>query len=542
MASFKAFITAGRRKLVSNNALFWFTCIIMVVSVFWFEQKLATYIHDSQIEELESLTRIQIEIFNRHYSITNEAEFHSMQSFYKSSKNPDTRTTVIDDKGNVLVETDRHWSNIPQMDNHANRPEVAEAMEKGTGTSIRYSNTVENHLIYFAKRFEHGNLGVYVMRNAIPKKRYDSLLTGFRFQIFSVLLLLLSFYLIGHIIDKRRFNLNVARNRAYLKRMDQDCQSLYMNLQQSIDRLDIADSNFALINACKSYVTNNMPGFKLQLVIFDQSHKVPLEQLIATFEFGETLEDQTFRKLHLNEAALVSPFISERLSGARTHKCRALFYWGELLGLAILTLPASTKALVEDNLTERKTRSINSDFSPHLYNSVNTLLQKSNKQLWAFKQAQLNDNEQFKLSQQKWSQLVKINQKANPNSKHTICLIKLTYYKANEAFEQFATKQVISELYGLLRKDKELITINSQSEILFYSSDMKESDFRWLFSFMQKKLKLKCAENGYQVRLDMLVDAGFINGVGLSERLNQIEQQKSTVSKLNDDQLIMLAS
>lgn len=68
----------------------------------------------------------------------------------------DLRITLIDSDGNVLFES----SNIEeeQMENHLERPEVRQAIEHGSGTSSRYSETVNTNVYYCAKKLSDGNI------------------------------------------------------------------------------------------------------------------------------------------------------------------------------------------------------------------------------------------------------------------------------------------------------------------------------------------------------------------------------------------------
>lgn len=57
------------------------------------------------------------------------------------------RITIIADDGTVMGES---HENRFEMDNHANRPEIVEAVQTGQGSSIRYSDTVGYQLLYTA--------------------------------------------------------------------------------------------------------------------------------------------------------------------------------------------------------------------------------------------------------------------------------------------------------------------------------------------------------------------------------------------------------
>lgn len=70
------------------------------------------------------------------------------------------RATLIDKSGTVLADSDED----PRvMDNHATRPEIVEAREKGTGTAVRFSHTVRYPMMYYARRImQDGSVLGYV--------------------------------------------------------------------------------------------------------------------------------------------------------------------------------------------------------------------------------------------------------------------------------------------------------------------------------------------------------------------------------------------
>ena len=66
------------------------------------------------------------------------------------------RITFIAPDGRVLDDTDLLPADVPGMENHANRPEVRQAVEKGTGCSRRLSPTEQKQMLYVARRLPDG--------------------------------------------------------------------------------------------------------------------------------------------------------------------------------------------------------------------------------------------------------------------------------------------------------------------------------------------------------------------------------------------------
>lgn len=65
------------------------------------------------------------------------------------------RVTIIDSTGQVLGDSDQEGAGLLAMDNHAGRPEIRQASEKGMGHSLRYSQTMKKEMIYLAVPLLH---------------------------------------------------------------------------------------------------------------------------------------------------------------------------------------------------------------------------------------------------------------------------------------------------------------------------------------------------------------------------------------------------
>ena len=72
-----------------------------------------------------------------------------------SEANPDTRVTRVAADGAVLYDSQ---ADAGQMENHLERPEIAEALESGIGGSVRYSDTLGEATIYRALRMQDGSV------------------------------------------------------------------------------------------------------------------------------------------------------------------------------------------------------------------------------------------------------------------------------------------------------------------------------------------------------------------------------------------------
>jgi two-component system phosphate regulon sensor histidine kinase PhoR len=65
------------------------------------------------------------------------------------------RVTIITENGDVIFD---NYANPDDLDNHLNRPEVIDALNKGYGESERYSDTLLEKTYYYAMKLKDGNI------------------------------------------------------------------------------------------------------------------------------------------------------------------------------------------------------------------------------------------------------------------------------------------------------------------------------------------------------------------------------------------------
>lgn len=73
----------------------------------------------------------------------------------------DMRITYMDSNGEIVYDS---TSNNEHIENHKDRKEVKEALSNGSGSSVRFSNTAQKNMIYYAEVLSNGN----ILRIAIP--------------------------------------------------------------------------------------------------------------------------------------------------------------------------------------------------------------------------------------------------------------------------------------------------------------------------------------------------------------------------------------
>ena len=81
------------------------------------------------------------------------------------------RVTLIDRNGTVTGDSDLSQVRLHQLENHLKRPEIEEAQRTGTGSAIRYSDTLKISMLYTALGYE-GKIHNGFIRLALPLENF----------------------------------------------------------------------------------------------------------------------------------------------------------------------------------------------------------------------------------------------------------------------------------------------------------------------------------------------------------------------------------
>lgn len=125
--------------------------IVIFLTITWFVSNSFTEFYYDHIKE---------DLRSRTYSVRKQIEqikFENIDNLCKElGKDLETRITIIVESGEVIGDSVQA---ISEMDNHADRPEIQLAFAGVTGTSMRYSNTLKQNMVYVATPNE-SELGV----------------------------------------------------------------------------------------------------------------------------------------------------------------------------------------------------------------------------------------------------------------------------------------------------------------------------------------------------------------------------------------------
>lgn len=126
------------------------------------------------------------------------------------------RFTIIASSGQVLADSD---ADPRFMENHATRPEIAQAFAAGEGRSIRHSVTIRRNLLYYAVRQPVPGGAPVVLRFALPLQTLDEDMWAFRKGLWLASLAMLLVTGTASLLISRRFAGRVERLRAFSRRV-----------------------------------------------------------------------------------------------------------------------------------------------------------------------------------------------------------------------------------------------------------------------------------------------------------------------------------
>ena len=120
----------------------------------------------------------------------------------------DTRITLVNLDGIVIADSDRvSVSDVLQMENHRERPELREARLQGQGTAQRRSSTLEKPMLYFAIRVDKNQEPAGLVRTALPMTRVNQQISSITQVLWVAAILVnlavagLTFFLSAHVME-----------------------------------------------------------------------------------------------------------------------------------------------------------------------------------------------------------------------------------------------------------------------------------------------------------------------------------------------------
>ena len=151
------------------------SCLLLGISLAFVvaERDLSLGIQNQIETELSHEAKILVKAIDSISSNGNLISLNSQIDEYSEAS--ESRITLIDSSGIVLVDSDVTMNEVLLLENHLNRPEVIKAFEVGQGSSKRFSDTTNQEMLYYAI-LDSSNDKDRVIRISVPYEYLDEIL------------------------------------------------------------------------------------------------------------------------------------------------------------------------------------------------------------------------------------------------------------------------------------------------------------------------------------------------------------------------------
>jgi two-component system phosphate regulon sensor histidine kinase PhoR len=201
-----------------KNRLFWrfgsvhlilFLLVLIAVDTYVVRSMRQAYL-DAAFSQLESLTHLAD---RRPPESSDPADLKEWASWMSRTG---VRITLVALDGKVLADSDE---DPRKMDNHIGRPEIREALEKGSGRAVRYSATLGHDLVYLAIR-QPTRAGVpTILRVSMPLERLSAALRGYRRGLWIASAVILVLAAGASLLFFRTYSARVQRLKEFSRRV-----------------------------------------------------------------------------------------------------------------------------------------------------------------------------------------------------------------------------------------------------------------------------------------------------------------------------------
>lgn len=222
-------------------------------------------------------------------SKTNSANIDFKVFSKEASKHSNMRVTIMDAPGDVLGDSN---FDSEEMDNHLNRPEVALSIKNGTGSSVRYSKTLNKDYLYLAKKI-YSNNEELILRGAIEISLITQLISTAQINTIylalavSLILMTFSFYASKQISNPLVQLRKAAGN--YIKTFQ-------------IKNLDLPKTNnkeIAILSRSFKLMAKEIKA-KIDAITVEKNER---ESVLASLQEGLIVLDKNIKILSINDVA-----------------------------------------------------------------------------------------------------------------------------------------------------------------------------------------------------------------------------------------------
>ncbi len=163
------------------------TALFLFLLGFYLMTTMEQYLYDRTHEKLVSYAKLMADNIKEDFSRGAGREYFDSYA-HEAQKDISARVTVIDANGRVMGDS---IVDKDTMVNHANRPEIQEALRNEIGKDIRYSSSTGKRMIYFAVPVKKDSQIFGVVRVAVPWSEIEAGQNHIRWSIGTAVLVAL---------------------------------------------------------------------------------------------------------------------------------------------------------------------------------------------------------------------------------------------------------------------------------------------------------------------------------------------------------------
>jgi len=190
--------------------LFLSACLVITATLFVLDFYLSRYMARRQVVNVEQRLAAQGRLLTAEAVVTPRG---GLEGWAKAAgARAQARLTIIDPTGVVLADSQH---DPETMENHVGRPEIRQAIQEGSGSSVRHSATLDRDLCYLAIAFNYEGDTRHVLRLAVPLEDVDAAAAPVRWRILGASLVAALVALIIAYFFSRSFAHRISRLRVF---------------------------------------------------------------------------------------------------------------------------------------------------------------------------------------------------------------------------------------------------------------------------------------------------------------------------------------
>ncbi len=363
-----------RRKLfISFSVIFAIFTVLVLLFQYQREKDFRTGELETTLDNITELTHS----FIQENAISESGNFRMIDSLVKILPGPETRVTVISPTGLVLF--DSEVSEVEQMENHLQRPEVKISVATGFGANIRESATTGRSYYYYAKYYTD----YFVRTAALYDVKMKDFLHVERLFIFYLVLLFLIVSVILQFIT-RRFSDTITKLKDFAIRLSSGVEvketiefpndelgtigsqitSIYKDLNEAKENLDIEknklfshlsalNEGIAFFSSQKQKVLSNNHFIQNLNLLYDKS-TVSAEKFFEIKQLEPILQfiDQQLQRTEVIKSGELPMMDMDLQKSSRYFKVKCVFFQDKSFEIVISdTTKLEKRRMIKQQMT-----------------------------------------------------------------------------------------------------------------------------------------------------------------------------------------------